>query len=685
MKSSKSFLKTLIRSASSTKPGAYKVVAMSFFSGRVNYGKEYFLPKSGDEFNKDEIINKYFDNVIRGPGEILLQYRYDASEELINLTAKSWSRIEDGSFTNKIYQAGLPGWVMRPWILYNFVPKITNKVVDTIIMRRDYEKPLAPTKVDDVEFGTESHLLYRTLRVFLRWFNVYNDDWLWTVWNSPDYISLSTEDKFYDILFVKFPLFIYEEHRELMNYKTGDYDELLRCLRAVYSLTILSGKVEESFEEDVINDLRTHYTYILSLRDPYSYKLWTLPMAEDMYAGVNLLKIENALLGRPDRDPDNVPSYLTKTRMGINLLIDLAHLFKYIDVTTGSYFYFDVMVGRKDAAPLFQISREKRRVGMSREWSISFKVSDVWIDAEADLYVIYDSYRRRERRMTPKITETVLRSISKMKSFDFIELEDVRDALEELEERKAMLRIAEDMALLDPSYKSWLIPEASEERELELEFIQDSEKRKLKFTTLVRDRLEEYKLLAAHLYHIMFFISLPKMDQWRKVEKGVFSSRVNPKIKQILNVFVETELGLGRVGETKTTVGDYFYPVMVAIYNSINYSSFPIKEWKMDFFTLYNAYGRDKEGFLYIAKAVLTVLTGSPRISKYVISKIDPTLPPVYQNRQELVDEIRTDWVNPGRLFWDGEEILRELIRTSAYNVYKTDSILLKELLDLKL
>lgn len=587
----------------------------------------------------------------------------------------------DESKNNNIWKAGLPGWVLRPWILNNFLKKMTDRVVNTITLRRDYERPLSVSKIEDYTVNAVRTVPYRVLAAILRWFNVYDDEWLWKWWVSPEYISHSDEDKFYDILIVRLPIMMAEKRPEVMNYKTGDYDELLRCLRAIYALCVLSGTVEKSFETYLLDDIRRHYEKILP-EDAVEFKLWELPMNEDIYRGVDALKVENLLLGLPNRNPDDYPEYLKKTRLTVNLMIDIAQLFKYIDIHTGSYFMFDYACALNGEVPMVTSSREKRRVGMRYEWPMSFIVEGVWIDPEADVYVIYDRFRRQIKRLVPKVTETVYRSIAKSQTYDFINLEDMRDRLEVHEEDFTIDVINKDLALLDPAYREWLQPEDGKDREVSVEFLQDGERKKLSFTSKVKEMKVEYKLLAAHLYFVMLNVTVPRDSEWKKVEEGIFKTQINHRIKPIVNNFIKKVRGLS--APVNNNLGDYFYSCMIALYDVINSTKFPRRVPRNDFIALYMKYGRNKQDFLFMTKSVLTVLTGSPRISKYIVNKIDHDHLREYKGRQALVDEINLQTVR-NKQYWSGEETLQDILRTSAFNVYVTDDIFLKQLLEIKL
>lgn len=647
---------------------------MSFYKRRVDYGAEIFGDESGD-------IG--LERVTHNAGKQLLSIRRsNASDDLIALTSKAWTMNGEGEpLRNSVWKAGLPGSVCYRWFNSHMLPKVSDMLIDTITMRRDYESPGAETKLDEINISSQMWVGYRFLAACMRWFDVFDDNWLWTSWHATEYMSgISREDKLYDMLFVKIPFFVTQNNPEILNYKTGDYDELLRFLRAVYSLAVMTGKAEELFEESMMMPLLESYEEVMGQDLSELYFLWESPYAEDVYPNLKdegfLLNLENKLLGRRDRDPDKMNSYNNKTRLSFNQIIDIANLFKYIDVRSGSYFWLDKFINlRGTAAPKINVSRVKRRKTLTQSWKISFAVEGVWIDPVADLHIIYDKKRRELKRILPPVGEVVYRALASTPSYNFIDIEKLKGDLEAASEQKAMELVYRKLGDLDPTYREWFNPEDGEEslRAITIYNNEMGSKGEISFVSAVKKDFREYYVLASYIFHVMTTVNIPRDTVLNKMKDGIFKAKVNENVKRVLDIYLQNKLGL-QLKELEY-VGDYFILSLCGLLG--------VKPNQLtDFTGLFFAH-QDKM-FYNLCKSVLTVLTCSPRTSKYFVKSMDPTHEGEYASRAKLVEEIEADKSNSKR-YWSGDEVLREIKRCTPYNVYTTEDIFLRELLKVKL
>lgn len=655
---------------------------MSFYKSRVNYGLSLFGDSPIGEVVKEDLT--------QNAGKHLLNTRLGRDpDELIDLTAKAWTIVRPARRDverSSVWKAGLPGYVCYPWFNNYLYPKLTDRLFDIITVRRDYESPGSESKVDELSVDAEMWVGYRAVAAALRWFDIYDDEWLWEKWNATEYVGgISREDKLYDMLFVRLPYFITQEKPEMMDFFTGDYDELLRFLRALYSLAVLSGSAEDTFNKQMVEPLLESYEEVLGMEDlSDKYNLWHLPAAEDLYLDKNAekfkLKLENKLLGRPKRNPAEIPGYEKKTRLGLNLLIDIAHLFKYIDVRTGSYFWLDKLAGLSFIdRPLTNFSRIKRRIKPMEPWKISFAVDGVWIDPVADLHILYDKKRRELKRILPPVGEVTYRALSETPTFEFVDIPQLKLDLETMAEQNAIERVIKKLGDLDPAYRAWFF-ESDDEEEMKITIYNNEEAEKgneatakgqISFISAVKSDLREYQALVAFLFYTMTTVQVPLAESLWKLEDGIFKAKVNPGVKEVLDIYLQERVGLGLTDSDN--VGDYFMLCLATVFGE------PVGT---DFISLFYKYNEDD--FLYVCKSILTVVACSPRISLYFMRQIDDSKPPMYTSRIKMVEEIEAER-SVSKRYWKGEEVLREIKRSNPYNVFKSDDFFLRELLKVKL
>nr|DBA11722.1 TPA_asm: ORF21 [Malaco herpesvirus 1] len=662
---------------------------MSFYKGRINYGEEYFaedsIPIIASERNA--IYKEYINNAYDGPGKHILKTRINANvdKNFIELTAKVWAKNPTISNPSGVWKAGLPGWLMGPWFI-EWTSKMSVMLPYYLIYRRSVEDIAAKTGFNSGI--TTKHDKYKLMvNLVANWFEVYTEEWLEKTWNQPYYANMNEGDKAYDIIFCVIPVLVENQRPDLMRHTTGDHDELLRCMRVLYCLLHMTGSAELWFENKLMKPLRRHYGEFIGIEKGENFKLWEHPMLDDLYSGVDLLSLENYAMGQPDRDPSTDERYHKDTkRFTMNIILDWYHMIRYININSGSYYVLDMLVGKESDTPLVRSPRPKRRIGQVREWDYFYRVNKVWIDPDADLFYPYERLRREEQREITPFTPAMFRAIAQTNNFDFIKDPDLREFMEEFDENHVMDIIYEAVSSVDPIYKEILTNKSEKEKDvLVAEILDGTVSKNMIFTARVDPEfMDEYKFFTVHIYNHMITTHLPKMSDWQKITEGVFSSKVVPKVKPVLTKFIKEEVGLTFLTQESKTVGDFFTPTMIALYNRINLTKFRTVDSKIDFFTLYSVYGRNKDEFIDIMKSVLTVLTGSPRISKYVIGKFHTKSSPQYTGRQKMFDEITNNDVGT-KQYWNGEEILREILRTSGYNVFISDSILLKELLEIKL
>eukprot|EP00058_Branchiostoma_floridae_P005701 XP_002591189.1 hypothetical protein BRAFLDRAFT_105391 [Branchiostoma floridae] len=337
--------------------------------------------------------------------------------QAINLFAATVSAYEFGSdpppelnsaarlhvYFRHIYSCTFPVQVVQTFADF-LIENIADKKSDLFGLlrrRRDIEYPCSisdSTTLPNPQITVSFPVEYQIAEAVCSWFGV-PEKTTAEQWNQYD-LRTGNFDRLVDLLTCIIPNVMVPSSR--IDPGTLDFDELLRALRAVHALVVMDQSVETMFDVLLMQPLQHHFTHKLHLDTVMSveWKLWsptTLTISPDL-----LPRVQKTLLGL--KDTDVMPSPLTS-----NCLVDLAHLFQYVDTKTGCFFWLDYMTysTRMPSPERHRRQGPTHRPSWGIEWrnvlqlvsiedlSTTPSASSLWFEPTgADKFVVDDAMRR---------------------------------------------------------------------------------------------------------------------------------------------------------------------------------------------------------------------------------------------------------------------------------------------------
>lgn len=278
-----------------------------------------------------------------------------------------------------IYNCALPGKVMQPFFDRYLFPSFSCEVARLVKRRRDVDMPC-----NGLSPGGKNILIqsasYEFINAFYVWFCNNNQDerregsTLQEIWDSyTGYIT--DEERAYDLCLTWFPVHF---ARSRIDPATLDWDEFLRALRAIYSVSLCAESMEEEFERLVMVPLRVRYIEYVRVSQTssphweHSFEMWRLDQSEYHWWNVSTRRtIQRVLLGVEDEERAN-------TALTRDCLVDVAHLLHYVDTYKGSYLWLDYISHAPDqpTAGRYRRSRhEEHRPEYGIKWNIFCEVA----------------------------------------------------------------------------------------------------------------------------------------------------------------------------------------------------------------------------------------------------------------------------------------------------------------------
>ncbi|ASK05608.1 ORF85 [Ostreid herpesvirus 1] len=656
---------------------------MSFYRGRINKGSGLFksFPSNGE----------YIKKITPGIGEYFYKkHKFSGDSGLKQLSAQAWrdkldedDLLEYGSAT---YNASLPGDIIRRFFYFQFYNNVvTHPLLDLISIRRDHEAPFSDRNESKIKLDPAKRLPLglRLADVFARWFDIYDLGWLKTLWNTYSDTGLSEIHRTYDIIFVHIVNRVAKVNPELMNFRTGDYDEILRCMRAIHAFAVLTDDVYDLYEKELIEPIRDRYEEILSAYmeedDIPHYGLWDTVYYEGY---TNLLEYVNLLIGDQTRASDT-------RQLSMPLITDICHLLKYIDINKGSYYRLERMLNRVDKVekespsydnniPTTRSERKKRRVGPIITTDRVYNYKGSWVDPQDDMYVVYDALRRKYKTMffTKNTIEiTTIERVSERYSLDFIERDDdgvgMTDTIKTILEDRRFNTLMKEVSKSDNTL-NMLVNGNVEPVECKFASItmgeDDSVLESVNLELTVSDKyyLDDAMVFYIYVYNTLTNKNIPTAATLETLRDGPFSKPVPLKVKDVIDGYMQKHHGLGVISE-KYTVEDYLLICLSDLYER----DVP------KFLDIYLQNRRDGYEIAENIKAILILLT-SPAVSKYVYRKLMGDLLTdedaiQYAGRAEVVTELSGVVKGNRELGFVNRYIKQGIYRASPYNVFKTD------------
>lgn len=101
--------------------------------------------------------------------------------------------------------------------------------MDLIFIRCDYEVFFFDRNESKIKLDFVKRFFFglRLVDVFVRWFDIYDFGWFKILWNIYLDIGLFEIYRIYDIIFVYIVNRVVKVNFEFMNFRIGDYDEIL--------------------------------------------------------------------------------------------------------------------------------------------------------------------------------------------------------------------------------------------------------------------------------------------------------------------------------------------------------------------------------------------------------------------------------------------------------------------------
>lgn len=172
--------------------------------------------------------------------------------------------------------------------------------MDLIFIRCDYEVFFFDRNESKIKLDFVKRFFFglRLVDVFVRWFDIYDFGWFKILWNIYLDIGLFEIYRIYDIIFVYIVNRVVKVNFEFMNFRIGDYDEILWCMRVIYVFVVLMDDVYDFYEKELIELIRDRYEEILFVYmeedDIFYYGLWDIVYYEGY---INFLEYVNLLIG----------------------------------------------------------------------------------------------------------------------------------------------------------------------------------------------------------------------------------------------------------------------------------------------------------------------------------------------------------------------------------------------------
>lgn len=498
MNSSPSLVKTRVASLLYNENGYPGIVeTMTFYRGRVDCGKLKWPPEKLKELDEVEgfpaeaFLKQLLEykvtsiSINRQIAELSKGFSRKRLERL-GMLYRLWQPYNNpfealsGDLANvftRSFHTALPGDVIIPFCEEYLFPKVTGNLCAKIKRRRDEQFPweedtLFNTEEEEEEVG-EGRLL-ELCKVIAKWFDI-EGYFVEELWKKGE--GLSESQAAIEIITVDIPLAVIQDYTRGRVYRlnpyTADWDDLLRCLEVIYFLAVDDGT--KKFEKQVIDKLAKIFT---PSPDGTRFLRWRDPThMYDLLNRDDRLLVYNLLLGNKEA--------VEVKDVSVDTLIDLANLFKYIDIYNGSFFWLDVLsqlrfespqyinrAGRRknsnlvnvaygftalDLLAFLQHSDKVNKLSFTHRRKCAPTKACVWFSPLVDGYVVYDFIRRYlgdgvAKEVRDYVTKRAVKLMSQRQDFKFIQDKEQRDFLTTDQVRSMVQMMKEELIQKLPSW-----------------------------------------------------------------------------------------------------------------------------------------------------------------------------------------------------------------------------------------
>jgi hypothetical protein len=305
-----------------------------------------------------------------------------------------------------------------------------------------------------------------------------------------------------------------------MDLLKGDYDATFRFVRALLSVALQSQKAEQIFIEHLLTPAQDYYS---SNEKKISLKLWRFSRTI-----TNTAAVQRCLMGVKRDDVGDIDN-----PWSTNQIVDVAVLFKYIDIDSGNWFWLDVIatfptatderVGdagtRMPIKPTYGIKRryvkELLRNTIEPEYRKLFQSKVLYFRIHDAVCVVFDTARRLFQSDSYKeaVMFIVNDSISRLPTYDYLDASPAKVQALKGDSYDLLDCIGSEALRGAPLMKNWLEDETGETAIRVL----ISATAAIRVTVRANIRLLEAALFEVFLYECVVSQNVPKRERLVRV------------------------------------------------------------------------------------------------------------------------------------------------------------------------
>jgi hypothetical protein len=297
----------------------------------------------------------------------------------------------------------------------------------------------------------------------------------------------------------------------------GNYDATFRFVRALLSVALQSQRAEQLFIEHLLTPTQDYYS---SKEKKICLKLWrfsrTIP---------NTAAVQRCLMGVKHDDVGDIDS-----PWSTNQVVDVAALFKYIDIDTNNWFWLDVIASfptatdesvgtRMSTTPTYGIKKkyvnELLRKTIEPEYRKLFQSEVLYFRIHNAVRVVFDTARRLFHSNSYKeaVMFIVNDNISRLPTYDYLDASPAKVQALRGDSYELLDRLGGEVLQTAPSMKNWL---EDETEGIAIRVI-ISDTTAIQITVRANMRLLEAALFEVFLYECVVSQNVPKRERLVRV------------------------------------------------------------------------------------------------------------------------------------------------------------------------
>ena len=342
------------------------------------------------------------------------------------------------------------GKIVKSFYLNIFIPNLNSRGLELLKRRRDID--LYVTDKNDILkkdiFETDNqYIIYEVVEAVKHWFNI-NDDL--NIYNrklipyAGSLQKIETISELCQLLFVDIPFFFDQPH-------LGKYSSTLRFIRALLVICHHDIDMESLFLKTFLEPLNVEHPENLLYDRSVEYK------------HIHVTKKRRAqmlLLGQ---------SINLEHIWSLDIIIDITELFKYIDISLGSFFWLNYIFDVSNIViPVY--TNQQRLITQQSQSVISTYVlqqlfpmkmsADIFIDSNKDIYLFFDFLRRKYNidplKLRIAFDKTIYQKIAHLYTYDWLDDNPLRQEIIEMDKTSLLGTLVDTLPKNIPQLYEWL-------------------------------------------------------------------------------------------------------------------------------------------------------------------------------------------------------------------------------------